>query len=84
MKTYIPSFEEFLNESSLNESSITDLDKLLQSHDWYYMFSDSNSVYNKGLAEEAKIKELVYHLGDEGKEHYRNALRKYFPKAKFD
>jgi len=80
----LKTFDDFINESTINESTVADLDKLLQSHDWYYMYSDSDSVYNRGMAEEKKIKDLAAKLGDEGKELYRNSLKKHFPNAKFD
>jgi cell division septum initiation protein DivIVA len=73
--------QAILNES-LNESSIEELDKLLASHDWYYMMSDDDRAYSKGSQEEAKIKKLIDQLGDEGREHYKNVFVKHFPNAK--
>ena len=33
--------------------------KKLQSHDWYYNYSDDNRVYNAGLAEERDLRAIA-------------------------
>ena len=54
-----------------NEStSLSELESLLDSHDWYFDFSDDHSIYKRGREESIKIKSLVDKLGDKGKELY--------------
>ena len=69
------------NHMPVSESNISDLQKLLSSHDWYYMFSDDNRAYQKGSAEEKAIKDLAKKLGKEGEELYKAAFIKHFPNA---
>ena len=37
---------------------IKDYIDTLQSHDWYYVYSDDHSVYMKGSASSSKLREL--------------------------
>ena len=39
-------------------STIQDYETLLKNHDWYYMMSEDNSVYNRGCHTNNNIKEL--------------------------
>ncbi len=43
-----------------------ELEELLENHDWYYLYSDDNRVYQKGQSERDRIDELVKKLGAAG------------------
>ena len=45
-------------------SNLEKFEKLLKSHDWYYMMSDSIDVYNKGDKEEEEIRDIAIKLKD--------------------
>lgn len=43
-------------------NTLDELERLLNKHDWYYMMSDSNQVYDKGIAERRHINSLISSL----------------------
>jgi hypothetical protein len=69
-------FDEFLNES------ISDLQKMMNAHDWYYMYSDDSRAWDRGRDSERKILDLVKKLGDEAEKLYREEHQKQFPNKK--
>lgn len=58
--------------------------KMLDSHDWYYMMSDSPRTYDNGVRQASDIKKMMNSLGEPGKQAYKAALIKRFPNAKVD
>jgi len=58
--------------------------KMLDSHDWYYMMSDSPRTYDNGIRQASDIKKMMNSLGEPGKQAYKAALIKRFPNAKVD
>ncbi|MBF86302.1 MAG: hypothetical protein CL489_17750 [Acidobacteria bacterium] len=50
-----------------------ELKKLLESHDWYYMYSDDSRSYNKGRDSNDKIKQLVAEIGKEADKLYKES-----------
>ena len=53
---------------------IEELQKLLEDHDFYYVYSDDGRVYDKGNASQDKIDVLVKDIGSEGKKMYQQFL----------
>ena len=53
---------------------IEELHKLLEDHDFYYVYSDDGRVYDKGKASQEKIDVLVKDIGSEGKKMYQQFL----------
>ena len=53
---------------------IEELHKLLEAHDFYYVYSDDGKVYDKGKASQEKIDVLVKDIGSEGKKMYQQFL----------
>ena len=53
---------------------IEELQKLLEAHDFYYVYSDDGRVYDKGKASQAKIDVLVKDIGSIGKKMYQQFL----------
>ncbi|MFZ9219875.1 MAG: hypothetical protein ACO22Y_00065 [Sediminibacterium sp.] len=61
------------------------LEKALQSHDWYYMMSDDHRWYTRGSQEAQNIRNLIVKLKDAGKGDEAEALYKsYSDKHKFE
>jgi len=60
------------------------LEKLLQTHDWYFDYSDDHSVWKKGMTERSAInqeqKRLV-ELGLATTEEVQELTQKYVPKT---
>jgi len=54
------------DELSLASNLLDDFELKFKSHDSYYMMSDDNRVYTKGLAEESELKKLAKQLADMG------------------
>ena len=50
---------------------IEKLHKLLEDHDYYYVYSDDSKVYNKGRESQNKIEALIKTIGPEGKKLYK-------------
>ena len=53
---------------------IEELHKLLEDHDFYYIYSDDSRVYNKGKVSQEKINILVETIGSEGQKLYRQFM----------
>ena len=53
---------------------IEELHKLLEAHDFYYVYSDDGRVYDKGKASQEKIDVLVKDIGSEGKKMYEQFM----------
>ena len=53
---------------------IEELHKLLEAHDFYYVYSDDGRVYDKGKASQEKIDVLVKDIGSIGKKMYQQYM----------
>ena len=53
---------------------IEELHKLLEDHDFYYVYSDGGRVYDKGKASQEKIDVLVKDIGNIGKKMYEQYM----------
>ena len=53
---------------------IEELHKLLEAHDFYYVYSDDGRVYDKGKASQDKIDALIEHIGSKGKKMYQQYM----------
>ncbi len=53
---------------------IEELQKLLEDHDFYYVYSDDGRVYDKGKASQAKIDVLIEDIGSIGKKMYEQYM----------
>ena len=53
---------------------IEELQKLLEAHDFYYVYSDDGRVYDKGKASQEKIDALIKEIGSEGKRLYEQFM----------
>tara|TARA_R100001244_G_scaffold35307_1_gene32402 strand:+ start:471 stop:647 length:177 start_codon:yes stop_codon:yes gene_type:complete len=53
---------------------IEELHKLLEDHDFYYVYSDDSRVYNKGKVSQEKINILVETIGSEGQKLYQQFM----------
>ena len=53
---------------------IEELHKLLEDHDFYYVYSDDSRVYDKGKASQEKIDVLVKDIGSIGKKMYEQFM----------
>jgi hypothetical protein len=64
----------------LNEDKLSDLEKLLKSHDWSYEYSDDHSKYKRGSDQRGVILKLIKQLDSEGSGTEANALWKRYKK----
>ena len=53
---------------------IEELQKLLEDHDFYYVYSDDGRVYDKVKASQEKIDALIEDIGSEGKKMYEQYM----------
>ena len=53
---------------------IEKLQRLLEAHDFYYVYSDDGRVYDKGKASQEKIDALIEDIGSIGKKMYQQFL----------
>ena len=53
---------------------IEELQRLLEAHDFYYVYSDDGRVYDKGKASQDKIDVLIKEIGSEGKRLYEQFM----------
>ena len=53
---------------------IEELQRLLEAHDFYYVYSDDGRVYDKGKASQEKIDALIKEIGSEGKKLYEQFM----------
>lgn len=81
---HICTFENYVesNSQEINEASIGELQKMLSSHDWYYMYSDDNRAWERGIDSEKKILDLVKKLGSEAEKLYKDEHQKRFSNKK--
>ena len=56
------------------KENIEELKRLLEAHDFYYMYSDDSKVYDKGRVSQDKIDALIEHIGSKGKKMYYQFL----------
>ena len=56
------------------KENIEELKRLLEAHDFYYMYSDDSKVYDKGRVSQDKIDALIEHTGSKGKKMYQQFL----------
>jgi len=64
--------QEFKNLSELKKSGPElELEKLLQSHDWFFTYASDQRSWKKGKSEYEKIQELVKKIGKKGEELFR-------------
>ncbi len=72
------------NESG-QDDLMAQLEKALQSHDWYYMMSDDHRWYTRGSQQAQNIRNLIVKLKDAGQGDEAEALYKsYSDKNKFE
>jgi len=48
------------------ESVLLDLKEMLESHDWYYTYSDDQRYYKRGMVERERIEAEIERLTKEG------------------
>ena len=53
---------------------IEELQKILEDHDFYYVYSDDGRAYDKGKASQDKIDVIIEDIGSEGKKMYQQFL----------
>ena len=53
---------------------IEKLQRLLEAHDFYYVYCDDCRVYDKGKASQEKIDALIKEIGSEGKRLYEQFM----------
>ena len=53
---------------------IEELQRLLEAHDFYYVYSDDGRAYDKGKASQDKIDALIEDIGSEGKRLYEQFM----------
>ena len=53
---------------------IEKLQRLLEAHDFYYVYSDDSKVYDKGRVSQDKIDALIEHIGSKGKKMYKQYM----------
>ena len=59
-------------ENQKTTAKMEKLHKLLEEHDFYYMYSDSYDIYAQGKDEFLEIQELIKEIGPEGEEAYKS------------
>ncbi len=65
-------------KESVNENSISDLEKKLKSHDWWYAYSDDSRRYNSGDNNWREITKMI--KGLKGDKEAEKLWNKYAPK----
>lgn len=74
-----------MQEGEGEEDLMQQLEKALQSHDWYYMMSDDHRWYKRGSEQAQHIRNLIVKLKDAGKGDEAEALYKsHSDKHKFE
>ena len=63
---------------SISENSLSDLEKKLKSHDWWYAYSDDNRKYKSGEANWFEITKMI--KGMKGNKEAEKLWNKYVPK----
>ena len=54
---------QIIREEISSMVNLKDFEKMLKSHDWYYMMSDDPSVYKRGEVNWEQIKKMAIELG---------------------
>ena len=73
--------QEFKNLSELKKSGPElELEKLLQSHDWFFTYASDQRSWKKGKSEYEKIQELVKKIGKKGEELFKQYSKKAMEK----
>jgi len=54
---------QIIREEISSMVNLKDFEKMLKSHDWYYMMSDDLSVYKRGEVNWEQIKKMAIELG---------------------
>ena len=57
-------------------NKMRELEKLLKSHDYYFMFSDDSRSYKRGQDSSDRIEKLAHEIGPDGLKLYRKYLKK--------
>jgi len=70
-------FKKIIKEELINES-IEKYISAIKSYDWYYSMSDNRKVYNNGLKQSQKIKDIYNNLSDSEKRTVAIWFRDYF------
>ena len=60
----------------VKKKKMDELELLLKSHDWFFIFSDDSRSYRKGQEQQSKIKRLVDFIGKDGLQLYRQYGKK--------
>ena len=63
-----------LTKRQQRSMQIEKLQRLLEAHDFYYVYSDDGRVYDKGKASQEKIDVLIKEIGSEGKRLYEQFM----------
>lgn len=58
------------NKPTATNQQLTEFHKMLHQHDWTYMMSDSDRVYQQGKAAERAIRDEAKRLGDKAEQMY--------------
>ncbi len=56
--------KQLIREEISSMVNLENFEKLLRSHDWYYMMSDDHSVYKRGEDNWEKIRDVAIQLKD--------------------
>lgn len=63
--------------------TLQDLERMMQTHDWLYGFTDDHRVWQAGLASEKRLHAACQELADAGhKEEVDNLYKRYCPEAR--
>ena len=60
----------------VKKKKMDELELLLKSHDWFFIFSDDSRSYRKGQEQQSKIKRLVDFIGKDGMKLYKSYGKK--------
>jgi|TARA_B110000263_G_C14875600_1_gene314982 hypothetical protein len=63
-----------LNKREQKFMDIEELHKILENHDFYYVYSEDGKIYDKGKASQDKIDALIEKIGSEGRKLYQQFL----------
>ena len=64
--------EEMSVSMKKKKKKMIELETLLESHDWFYFYSDDSRSYRKGDEEHSKIRRLVDFIGKDGMKLYKS------------
>jgi hypothetical protein len=74
----IGTFKDFKIHETIKEESLSDLEKKLKSHDWWYAYSDDNRKYKSGETNWFEITKMI--KGMKGNKEAEKLWNKYSPK----